>query len=86
MKYNYQQFPYYCWYNSIPYFHQDRSERESLAERLTDESSNCLKIGDFAPDFSLEGVLGGEKTKINLRENRGKWAAVFFYSSDFTFV
>lgn len=86
MKYSYQQFPSYCWYNSIPYINQDRSERESSAERLTDSSNNCLKIGDLAPDFSLEGVIGGERTNINLSEHRVKWAVVFFYASDFTFV
>ncbi|MVX66326.1 hypothetical protein GKZ28_21855 [Clostridium chromiireducens] len=61
-----------CWYSSIPYFYEDRSERESLAERLTEVSLNCLKIGDLAPDFSLEGVLDGERTKINLKEQRGR--------------
>lgn len=86
MKYPYQRFPDYCWYNSIPYFRQDRSERESSTESLTDASRNCLKIGDLAPDFSLEGVLGGEKTKINLSDQRGRWTVVFFYASDFTFV
>lgn len=86
MKYHYQQFPYYCWYNSIPYFHQDRSERETSTEGWIDASRNCLKIGDLAPDFSLEGVLGGERTEINLRDQRGRWTVVFFYASDFTFV
>lgn len=86
MKYHYQQFPYYCWYNSIPYFHEYRSERESSTERLTNASTYCLKIGDLAPNFSLEGVLDGERTKINLSEQRGRWTVVFFYSSDFGFV
>ena len=86
MKYHYEQFPYYYRCNSIPDFHQNRSERESSTERLTDASRNCLKIGDLAPDFSLEGVLGGERTKINLSEQRGRWTVVFFYASDFTFV
>lgn len=86
MKYPYQRFTDYCWYNSIPYFRQDRSESESSTERLTAASRNCLKIGDLAPDFSLEGVLVGEKTKINLSDQRGRWTVVFFYASDFTFV
>jgi hypothetical protein len=86
MQYPYQQFQNYCWYNSIPYFNQDRSERESSAERLTDSSNNCLKIGDLAPDFSLEGVIGDERTSINLSEHRGRWVVVLFYASDFTFV
>ncbi|MGH4122250.1 MAG: redoxin domain-containing protein [Clostridium sp.] len=52
---------------------------------MTDDSRNCLKIGDLAPDFSLEGVLGGERTKINFSNQRVRWTVVFFYASDFTF-
>lgn len=86
MKYPYQWFPDYCLYNSIPYYHLDRSEIESPTKRLPDVSCNGLIIGELAPDFSLEGVLGGERTKINLSDQKGRWAVVFFYASDFTFV
>jgi hypothetical protein len=86
MKYPCEQFPNYSWYNSMPYYHENRSEWGSSTERLPDDSESCLKIGDLAPDFSLEGVLGGERTKINLSQQRGPWTVVFFYASDFTFV
>lgn len=86
MRNPYQQFPSYCWYNSMPYFHEARSQSEDSTERLPDNLSNCLKIEELAPDFNLEGVLGGERTEINLSEQRGRWSLVFFYSSDFTFV
>jgi hypothetical protein len=86
MKYPYQQFPNNCWYCYGPYAEQQRSSRESDTEALAGEASQCLKIGDTAPDFNLEGVLGGEKININLSEQRGRWTVVFFYTSDFTFV
>lgn len=86
MKYPYQQFPNYCWYCSLPYAEQQRSSRESATEALTGELSQCLKVGDPAPDFNLDGVLGGEKISTKLSEQRGRWAVVFFYASDFTFV
>jgi hypothetical protein len=86
MKYPYQQFPNYCWYCSVPYTEQQRSSRESATEALSGESSQCIKIGDPAPDFNLDGVLGGEKINIKLSDQRGRWAVVFFYASDFTFV
>jgi hypothetical protein len=43
-------------------------------------------LGDLAPDFLLEGVYQGELVKISLSQYLGKWVALFFYSSDFTFV
>jgi peroxiredoxin (alkyl hydroperoxide reductase subunit C) len=86
MKHPYEQFPRYCWYNSEPYISEEGSKRERTVESLKKWSNNCLKIGDLAPDFSLEGVIGGERTNINLSQQRGRWAVVFFYSSDFTFV
>lgn len=86
MNYPYQRFPYYCWYNSMSNFDDDITERTEPLERLSETSTNCLKIGDTAPDFSLEGVLGGERIKINFNEQKGRWAVVFFYASDFTFV
>jgi hypothetical protein len=86
MKYPYQRLPDYYLNDSVPYYHQVRSEIESPAERLQDAPRKCLKIGDLAPDFSLEGVLGGERIKINLSDQKGRWTVVFFYASDFTFV
>jgi len=48
------------------------------------------KVGQFAPDFSLEAVVGTEAgkefKKISLSDYRGKWLVLFFYPLDFTFV
>ena len=43
-------------------------------------------VSQQAPDFALEGVVGGEFMKVHLRAQRGKWVALFFYPLDFTFV
>ena len=39
-----------------------------------------------APDFSAEGVAGGDFTTVNLKDYRGKWVVLFFYPLDFTFI
>ncbi len=48
------------------------------------------KVGQPAPDFTLEAVVGTEAgkefKKISLSDYRGKWLVLFFYPLDFTFV
>jgi hypothetical protein len=86
MRHSYQQPPYFGWYSSIPNFNSNRSEPSNSLDRIGDGSVNCLKLGDLAPDFSLEGVLGEERVRINLSDQKGKWTVLFFYSSNFSFV
>ena len=45
-----------------------------------------LRIGGKAPDFTLKGVLAGTVSDYSLRQFRGKWAVLFFYPADFTFI
>jgi peroxiredoxin 2/4 len=45
-----------------------------------------VKVGEPAPNFSLEGVVGTEFKNYNLSDYRGKWVVLFFYPLDFTFV
>jgi len=45
-----------------------------------------VQVGQSAPDFELEAVLGKEFKKISLKDYRGKWVVLFFYPLDFTFV
>lgn len=46
-----------------------------------------LMIGQKAPEFTLEAVMGkGDFTKVSLADYRGKWVVMFFYPLDFTFV
>ena len=43
-------------------------------------------VGQEAPDFTMEGVMGREFTKVSLTDYRGKWVVLFFWPLDFTFV
>ncbi len=46
-----------------------------------------MLVGQQAPDFTLDGVVGrGDFKKISLSEFRGKWLVLFFYPLDFTVV
>ncbi len=45
-----------------------------------------LQIGQQAPLFSADAVVGEEFKKINLADYKGKWVVFFFYPLDFTFV
>jgi alkyl hydroperoxide reductase subunit AhpC len=48
------------------------------------------KVGELAPGFALDGLVGTEKgkefRKVSLGEFRGRWVVLFFYPMDFTFV
>jgi peroxiredoxin 2/4 len=55
------------------------------------ESSSAVcqlqaKVGEPAPNFSLDAVIGKEFKKVSLTDYRGKWVVLFFYPLDFTFV
>jgi len=43
-------------------------------------------VGQKAPEFAQEGVLGGRFGTYRLSDYRGKWVVLFFYPLDFTFV
>src|SRR4051812_38625753 len=46
-----------------------------------------LMVGQKAPEFSLEAVVGnGDFKNVSLKDYRGKWVVLFFYPLDFTFV
>ncbi|HEY6007478.1 MAG TPA: peroxiredoxin [Geobacteraceae bacterium] len=48
------------------------------------------RVGQKAPEFSLEAVVGQEPGKefktVSLTDYKGKWVVLFFYPLDFTFV
>src|SRR6185369_2436925 len=52
--------------------------------------SRFLGIGEQFPEFSVPAVVSLEKGKefstISNKDIKGKWAVVFFYPMDFTFV
>jgi alkyl hydroperoxide reductase subunit AhpC len=62
--------------------------REPSAHHLLTrgEQPPIARVGDPAPGFTLDAVVGGEFKKISLADYRGKWVVLFFYPLDFTFV
>nr|ARW64994.1 2-Cys peroxiredoxin [Polysiphonia sertularioides] len=49
-------------------------------------TSNNLKVGDKAPDFTATAVYEQEFKKVSLSEYLGKYVVLLFYPLDFTFV
>lgn len=45
-----------------------------------------VSIGDKVPDFELPAFHEGKEKKVKLSHYKGKWAILFFYPADFTFV
>jgi alkyl hydroperoxide reductase subunit AhpC len=45
-----------------------------------------IRIGQDAPEFALQGVVGDKCKDISLRDYKGKWVVLFFYPLDFTFI
>lgn len=48
--------------------------------------SDCLRVGDAAPNFSATAVYDQEFFPIRLHDYKGKYVILFFYPLDFTFV
>ncbi len=44
------------------------------------------RVGEPAPNFTLDAVVGSDFKKVSLTDYRGKWVVLFFYPLDFTFV
>lgn len=45
-----------------------------------------LQVGQKAPNFTGEAVVGKDFKKISLSDYKGKYVVLFFYPLDFTFV
>ncbi|MCE5314947.1 MAG: peroxiredoxin [Armatimonadota bacterium] len=45
-----------------------------------------IQVGQSAPDFTLDAMVGGKYEKVMLSDYRGKWVVLFFWPLDFTFV
>jgi peroxiredoxin (alkyl hydroperoxide reductase subunit C) len=48
--------------------------------------TECLRVGQIAPDFAATAVVDMEFQEIKLSQYRGKYVVLFFYPLDFTFV
>ncbi len=46
----------------------------------------AAKIGEPAPNFTLDAVVNKEFKRVSLTDYRGKWVVLFFYPLDFTTV
>jgi len=57
-------------------------EKQSWIHRC----QSLAMVGEPAPSFTLDAVVGNELKKICLTDFRGKWVILFFYPNDFSFV
>ena len=44
------------------------------------------KVGEPAPAFKVEAILGMEVKTVSLDDYNGKWLVLFFYPADFSFI
>jgi peroxiredoxin 2/4 len=56
------------------------------SENASDLCPLIAKVGEPAPGFTLEAVIGKAFKKVSLADYRGKWVVLFFYPLDFTSV
>lgn len=54
--------------------------------QLTQGRVPAAKIGEPAPNFTLDAVVNKEFKRVSLTDYRGKWVVLFFYPLDFTMV
>lgn len=45
-----------------------------------------VRVGQNAPEFTLQSVIGDKFHDVGLDEYKGKWVVLFFYPLDFTFI
>ena len=45
-----------------------------------------VRVGQMAPEFKMQALVGSEFRDITLSEFHGRWIVLFFYPLDFTFV
>jgi peroxiredoxin 2/4 len=48
--------------------------------------SNCLRVGQPAPDFTAAAVINQEFAEVQLSGYLGQYVVLFFYPLDFTFI
>lgn len=48
--------------------------------------TECIRVGQTAPDFAATAVSDQEFKTVKLSDYRGKYVVLFFYPLDFTFV
>ncbi|MEL6248685.1 MAG: peroxiredoxin [Cyanobacteria bacterium J06648_16] len=53
---------------------------------MASPASECLRVGQAAPDFTATAVVGQEFKTIKLSDYQGQYVVLFFYPLNFTFV
>lgn len=53
---------------------------------MHDRKEGCLRVGQVAPDFTAQAVVGQQFEQIQLSNYHGKYVVLFFYPLDFTFI
>jgi len=68
----------------------EHNVQNAFTSWLTKNEKPLASVGNPAPDFKLEGVVGidpGKEFKtLSLKDYKDKWLVLFFYPADFTFV
>ncbi|EOD01591.1 hypothetical protein L21TH_0330 [Caldisalinibacter kiritimatiensis] len=65
---------------------QPNTSREFPNCIIEEKYCDYFDLGDPAPNFTLDAIVDGERTKVSLSDYLGKWVVIFFYGSNFTFV
>jgi peroxiredoxin (alkyl hydroperoxide reductase subunit C) len=53
---------------------------------MQDRNEGCLRVGQVAPDFTAQAVIGQQFERVQLSSYHGKYVVLFFYPLDFTFI
>ena len=53
---------------------------------MTDKTYPTRLVGNSAPEWKAEALVGSEFQTLSSRDYSGKWKVLFFYPLDFTFV
>jgi peroxiredoxin 2/4 len=68
----------------------EHNAQSGIPSRFARAEKTYALVGNPAPDFKLEGVVGTDPGKefrtITLKDYKDKWLVLFFYPADFTFV
>jgi peroxiredoxin 2/4 len=53
---------------------------------MHERNEGYLRVGQVAPDFTAQAVVGQQFERVHLSSYHGKYVVLFFYPLDFTFI
>jgi peroxiredoxin (alkyl hydroperoxide reductase subunit C) len=53
---------------------------------MEDDRMDVAQVGQPAPEFEVQALIGEKIETVKLSDYEGKWVVLFFYPGDFTFV